>query len=154
MSQDYLNALQKVALGCEEEERRFRREAERRIAALAEARTHAYRRYNVLKAMVEAASAEVECEASVSVQIGRVAALSGWSEKDAGWQDFRGALGDVASAIHADLHGAAAEAPVEAAARSVTEAFQAFETWYRCHFGAEFLALLEQPQAFQPAVDF
>src|SRR5258708_2991615 len=63
LSQDYLNALQKVALGCEEEERRFRREAERRIAALAEARTHAYPPSNALKPMVEPASPQAQCKA-------------------------------------------------------------------------------------------
>ncbi|MBI1777060.1 MAG: hypothetical protein HYR63_17115 [Proteobacteria bacterium] len=155
MSRDYLNALQKIALASEDEERQFRRDAQRRIALLAAARTEAYRRYNLLKAMVEAAAAHADCESSAAAQVSRIAALTGWSESDSGWPDFKGALAEVARTIHADLHGSGRdEEPKEVAAAAVTDAFRRFEAWYRGHYGAEFLALMEQQQAFQPAVDF
>ena len=155
MRRDFLDALQQIALAAEAEEREFRREAQRRTAELAAARINAYRRLTVLRAMVEAASAGAEREAALAAQIARVAALSGWSESDAGWRDFCAGLSPVAAAIHADLHGPTQdEAAAETEARSVTQAFLAFESWYRGHYGTEFLALLEQSPAFQPAVDF
>ena len=153
MSRDYLQALERIALAAAEEERLFRKEAQRRIEALARARVAAYRRLNVLKSMVEAASGKPEREAAIAAQVARVSQLTGWSESDAGWQDFRAALAAVAGAIHADLNeGGDASADVEA--QSVTEAFQAFERWYASHYGSDFLALLDQEPAFQPVVDF
>jgi hypothetical protein len=155
LSRDYLDALQRIASDCEAEERRYRREAQRRIEELAAARVDAYRRLNVLKAMVEAAATQAEPDASIAAQVRRVGQMTGWSESDAGWQDFRTALGEVAACIHEDLNPMdGVERSREVEARSVTAAFQSFEAWYRGHFGAAFLALLEPDAQFQPAVDF
>ena len=145
-------ALQQAATTCEEEERRFRREAQRRIDELARARIEAYRRLHVLKSMVEAARPIAEREASIGAQLRRVAQLTGWSEADGGWHDFRSALADVAAVVHLDVH------PVDGNERPdghpVIEAFLSFERWYQGHFGAPFLDLLEREPSFQPAVDF
>ncbi len=175
-SRDYLAALERIALASEAEERQFRRDAQRRIAELAAAtmgdqqfrrdaqrrivelaaaRTAAYRRYNLFKAMVETAAAHPYGDPCVAAQIARIAALTGWSESDARWPEFKQGLAEVARVIHGDLHGPAGEgSPKAQAAASVTEAFRQFEAWYRGHFGAEFVALLERQSMFQPAVDF
>jgi hypothetical protein len=144
MSTPFLDTLREAAEASEQEEAAFRRDSEQRLEALVEARVAAYRRYNLLKGMAEAAAACEAPEDREAAALDVALAEVGWSEDDAAYGEVRGELAATAAAI--------AAAPP--AGEAVLQAFARFEAWHRERFGGGFLDLLERERAFLPVVDF
>ena len=148
----YLDKLYAVAEVCGRAEMEFRSQTQHRLEAMAAERTRAYRRYHLVKEMVEAARPVAEGAACVAAQTACILAAAGWSEDDGAFDEIREQLGRVAVLIYADVHGEAAAQPE---ASAILEALEAFEIWYRERFNAEFPALLPRAaNSFQPLVDF
>jgi hypothetical protein len=146
-----LDRLWAAAETCKREEESFRRESRKQLEVLVAARIAAYRRYHLLKGMVEAAAECSSPEAASAAQLDFAIAETGWSEADAAYGDVRERLSEVASVVAAALReGAAGWDEIDAAIL----AFARFEVWYRNRFGSEFLQLLERDRAFLPVVDF
>lgn len=144
MSTPFLDTLREAAEASERQETAFRRDSERRLEALVRARAIAYRRYNLLKAMAQAAAACERHEDAAAAALDLALAETGWSEDDAAYREVRGELAATAAAI-------AAAPPADEA---VLAAFARFEAWYRERFAGAFLDLLERERAFLPVVDF
>ncbi|HEV2301291.1 MAG TPA: hypothetical protein VGR91_06945 [Stellaceae bacterium] len=144
MSTLFLDALHTAAEAREREEEAFRRDSERRLAALVAARVAAYRRYNLLKGMAEAAAADAEADGKAAAALDFALAETGWGEENAAYGEVRGELAATAAAI-------AAPPPQ---GEAVLGAFAGFEAWYEARFAGAFLDLLERERAFLPAVDF
>jgi hypothetical protein len=144
----YLDQLRSAAEASEGAEAEFRRYAERRLEALKTERVRAYRRYHLVKDMVESARPVADRATCIAVQIACVLVEAGWSESDAAYGEVRERLGRVAALVHGDLHA-------EGTPEAIFPALRAFESWYRDRFGTEFSALLPRTQrSFVPLVDF
>jgi hypothetical protein len=153
MSTNYLDELRALAESCGQEETAYREESQKRLAALADRRARAYRRYNLVREMIELARPVPDEAACIAAQTTGILAEAGWSDADAAYREVAEALAPVARLVHADLHGLAESAP--RSGNSVPRALETFEAWYRERFGTEFPAL--QPRdapSFQPLVDF
>jgi hypothetical protein len=147
----FLTTLEAAARDADAEERSYRREAAARIETLERARTFAFRRLNVLRAMAEAASRAPDPATSIGAQLGLLRDRLGWA----------GAEGETPRAVLDQLAPLAAcvDAGVRAGtAASVTEDLAAelgrFERWYSERFGNEFWALFDRYSPETPVVDF
>jgi hypothetical protein len=147
----FLTTLEAAARDADAEERSYRREAAARIETLERARTFAFRRLNVLRAMAEAASRAPDPATSIVAQLGLLRDRLGWA----------GAEGETPRAVLDQLAPLAAcvDAGVRAGtAASVTEDLAAelgrFERWYSERFGNEFWALFDRYSPETPVVDF
>ena len=144
-----LDAFETAALAAEQAETQFKREIDRRIAELEQARAFAYRRARLAAAMA-APVAAAERAAAIEARLDLAFAHMGWTGRvlDPTEQEVRAALQPVAAAIEDLVRPAEGEPP------SAAEAFAGFEAWYRARFGVEFLAVFEQRAEFRPVVDF
>jgi hypothetical protein len=155
MLPDFLDALRTAAEETERQESDYRRESRQRLETLERERTHAYRRYNLLKDMATAAAEVAEPQAAIEAQLAVAVAESGWSEARPGYADLRERLKPVAVLIHGRVHPPAAGGPAVSAADDVPDAIAGFEAWYRERFSQDFLDLLGRPApSFQSLVDF
>lgn len=153
MSPAFIEVLRGMAEAKDQEEADCRRESRQRLERLAVHRTHAYRRYNLLKDMAAAAEGQAEQAPSVEAQLAVASMETGWTEEKAGYGELRDHLRPVAILVHAALHPSAKTAKTTDPPADVAVA--AFEEWYRQRFNQDFLDLLggELP-SFQPVVDF
>lgn len=147
----FLTTLEAAASAADAEERSFRRETAARIETLERARTFAFRRLNVLRAMAEAASRAPDSATSIAAQLSLIRDRLGWA----------GADGETPRAILDQLTPLAAcvDAGVRTGtAASVTDDLSAelarFESWYSERFGNEFWALFDRYSPETPVVDF
>ena len=155
MPPDFLGQLRAAAEEKERLESDYRRESRRRLEALEAERTRAYRRYNLVKDMAEAAAAHAEAPAAIAAQLAVAITESGWSEARSGYAELRQQLEPIAALIYSHLHPPEAGANAAPALGDIPDALAAFESWYRQRFAQEFLDLLGRPApSFQPLVDF
>jgi hypothetical protein len=151
---DFLDELRTAAEEKERRETDYRRESRRLLEGLEAERTRAYRRYNLLKDMAEAAAGHAERPVAIEAQLAVAIAESGWSEARSGYSELREQLSIVAVLVHEQLYPPAGEAPASVVA-DIPAAVARLETWYRERFGQDFLDLLGRPApSFQPLVDF
>jgi hypothetical protein len=142
-----LEALERRALAAETEESAFRREAAARTAVLAQARTDAYRRLNLVRDLAPWALA---VEGSEQAPGAVLAAL----RRELAWDDdspVRLAILDAFTPVAAAL---AAAARGEAGGVDLPEAFDAFEAWYGEVQGGSFWTLFDVYVSERPVVDF
>jgi hypothetical protein len=141
----FLDQLRGVAVVLAAEEDRLRRSTRNRLAALAERRQRAHRRYHLLTAMAEAAQVP-EREAATAAAVARFARETGIHAGIGGYAELNAELQQLAAEVHAALHGEAAD-PIGR--------FIALEAWYQRRFGRDLLALLDSTEPdFRPPVDF
>lgn len=147
-----LDTLKAAAAGAGETEAAYRREASQRIASLERERVFAFRRLNLIRAVIAAVSS-VETEEEAIARA--AAALSG----EVGWDgisEARTAVLDqfaaVAKAIFAELDGKAD--PSSAESGPTLAALAAFETWYGATHAGPFWALFDQYVPQTSVVDF
>jgi hypothetical protein len=125
----FLSTLEAAAHAADAEETAFRREAAARIDTLERARTFAFRRLNVLRAMADAARRAPDPEASVAAQLERLSTL--------------------AACIDAEVRANAAAPAGEPCAELAS-----FEDWYAERFGSPFWAVFDRYSPETPVVDF
>jgi hypothetical protein len=151
---DFLHDLRVAAEEKERRETDYRRESRRLLEGLEAERTRAYRRYNLLKDMAEAAAGHAERQGAIEAQLAVAIAESAWSETRSGYPELREQLSIVAALVHEQLHPPAREAPASVVP-DIPAAVARLEAWYRERFGQDFLDLLGRPvPSFQPLVDF
>ena len=138
---DFLTDLRARAEAAAAEEASWRQEAARRGKALELARTHAFRRWNVLRDLHRAMQGGEERELAVARGLAQVCQRLGWPEApDPARQAVLDALRPVAAALLGEGEPDAAVA--------------AFEGWFEARTGGSFWALLDQPVYDTPVVDF
>jgi hypothetical protein len=147
----FLSTLEAAARAADSEETAFRREAAARIEGLERARTFAFRRLNVLRAMAEAARRAPDADASVAAQLGLIRDRLGWEHAEA---ETPRAVLERLSALAACI---AAEARVDTAAPTSGDPcaeLARFEGCYAERFGSPFWALFDRYSPETPVVDF
>jgi hypothetical protein len=147
----FLITLEAAASAADAEETAFRREAAARIQQLERARTFAFRRLNVLRAMAEAASRAPDSETSIAAQLALIRDRLGWAGADGETpRAVLDQLAPLAACVDAGVRaGTTASTPEDLSAELVR-----FERWYTERFGNEFWALFDRYSPETPVVDF
>ncbi len=147
-----IDTLKAAADRAGETEAAYRRETVQRIAALERERTFAFRRLNLMRAVIAAVSgAETEEEAAARA----AAALCyevGWDGVSEARTTVLEEFAAVAKAVFADLDRQADASPGDGAV--ALAALGAFETWYGATHTGPFWALFDQYVPQTSVVDF
>lgn len=150
---DFLTTLKDAADRAAGAETAFRREIAARTAALEQERAVAFRRLNLMRAVVESIDA-ADSEASA------LAACRSTLRGRLGWSGESEARGEVLArfdAVARALHGRPPPAGASSAACEEPDAAQtlaAFEAWYAETRGTPFWRLFENVMPETPLVDF
>jgi hypothetical protein len=126
----------------------YRVEARDRLAALEEARIGAYRRIELVDALMQAVAAGEDRATAVDAGVSRLCDMTGWAADHPAYEEVRSQLAAVAD------EGWLAAHPGEGQG-DVVRAFTRFEAWYVERFKTAFTALVarEEP-SLTPLVDF
>lgn len=130
-------------------EQAYRQEAALRIAALAQERSTAFRRLNLLRGAIKALVEAQEPESAVAHARFVIGQSLGWEEIGPRQDLVLDQLTPFFEALQAGL--ADPDAP---AAMRAQEALRAFEDWYQAEIGSDFYALFDRYMPETPRVDF
>lgn len=152
-----LAELQAAAQDAAAAEKAFKRDIDKRIAELEQARAFAHRRVDIVKAL-GAVAPEGALEACALARLKALFVHIEWineslDELDPTECEVRDALMPLATAIE-ELARARPDASRAAPSPGPIEALAAFEAWYRQRFGCEFMGSFEERANFRPLVDF
>ena len=145
----FIAALESEAKAREAAEAEFRREMNRKVAELAEARAFAFRRMNVMRALFDMVSGAEDREAAIAKAVRALRDRLGWvedSEARTGvLERYAGVAGAAFDATHPREED---EAPDPA------EALAEFEEWYASTREKPFWVLFEHYMPETQLVDF
>jgi hypothetical protein len=144
----FLDQLKAAADEASIAEQSFRREAAARIVALEHARSFAFRKANLMRAVCQAIAGADDPETAVASGSAELCSRLGWATGDG--EARTAVLHRFAPVILAVL----AERNAEAASVDVLGAIAAFEAWYVETHETPFWALFEQYVQETPRVDF
>ena len=145
---DLIARFEQAAEAAREAEDAYRREAAGRIEALAQARSRAFRRLNLLRqASTTLATAEEPSEAIARTRL-IVAQSLGWDEIGPRQELVLTRLRPVFEALQAAM------ADDRDSPDAVQEALATFEDWYGAETGSDFYALFDRYMPETPRVDF
>jgi hypothetical protein len=144
----FLSTLEAAAHAADAEETAFRREAAARIETLERARTFAFRRLNVLRAMAETARRAPNSDASIAAQLALIRDRLSWENaEDETPRAVLERLSALAACIDAEVR---ANGPSDDPCAELVR----FEDWYAERFGSQFWALFDRYSPETPVVDF
>jgi hypothetical protein len=147
----FLAILEAAAHAADAEETAFRREATARIETLERARTFAFRRLNVLRAMLEAARRAPDPDASIAAQLDLIRDRLGWAGSEGETPRLvLDRLVLLAACVDAEVRPPAADPTADDACAELAR----FEAWYTERFGTPFWALFDRYSPETPVVDF
>lgn len=139
----FLDSLAAEAERAGAAETEWRREAAQRTKALAEARTHAFRRLNLLRPVSAAIAGEAQEEAALAKGAAAFRLRLGWE-----------APSETQAAIVARFRPVLLALFERRASEGQAAALAAFESWYRTTYGKAFWDLFDQYVPETPLVDF
>jgi hypothetical protein len=152
--------LEADCTAAEQVERSARAEIEARLREVERARAFAWRRLNVLKDMLRAATDEPDRAVAVEQQLVGLFRDIGWIESSLvelgpAAMPLLDRLRPIAEALHGACHHQhAAEPPTEDLALDALAAFRAFEDWFEADRGQPFLQVFERYTPPTPLVEF
>jgi hypothetical protein len=145
----FLEVLAAAAHGAEVAEAAFRREVAARIAGLERERAFAFRRVNLMKAIVEAVGAAEDDATAIAYGRAALRTRLGWDDDSEARSAVLSSFAPVTQAIFADLVPGEDETQTD-----VRAALMQFETWYAQTHTTPFWALFEHYIPQTPLVDF
>jgi len=145
----FLDGLRAAADQAEVAERQFRREVAQRIAGLERERSFAFRRLNLMRAVVEAVTGAEEEEIAVANAVAVLREKLGWVTQSKARKEVLSRFAVVGEAAFRS-----AASPEQAPAVSVQQALADFETWYAGSHQTAFLDLFERYMPETPRTDF
>lgn len=146
---DLIASFERAAEAARQAEQRYRTEAAQRIAALAEERSTAFRRLNLVRGAVRTISDAEEPETAVARARFVVAQSLGWDEIGPPQERVLDRLLPFLEALRSGLADAGGQG-LDAAEAALRD----FEAWYRAETGSDFYALFERYMPETPRVDF
>jgi hypothetical protein len=146
----FLVALKESADSAAAVEKAYRSEAAERIRALEQARAFAYRKWNVMRPVVEAVTGAESGEIGVAAGQAVLRSRLGWTSDSEARSAVLSHFAPIAKAIFGLRTTVGRDEP----AADVREALAAFEQWYAATYAVPFWSLFEQPMAETPLVDF
>jgi len=152
MVTSFLEDLATAARGAETAEATFRREVAARVAELERERAFAYRRVNLMNAIVEAVGRAQDEPAAIAYGSAALRGRLGW---DSDSEPRVAVLAAFAPVVQAVFAGLAPDGPdKEAGARDLGKALSQFEAWYAQTHATPFWSLFEHYIPEMPLVDF
>ena len=146
-----LDTLEATARSAGAAEAAFRREAAERIKTLERERSHAFRRLNLLRPIVEAVARAESEEMAVAGGQAILRAKLGWSNDSEARSAILTRFAAVVKGMFATLHPPSERQAVPA---DILALLGAFEAWYEVVHRASFWDLFDQPMQETPVVDF
>ena len=146
----FLAVLQAAADNAAEAEAQFRRDANRRVAALEAARAFAHRRLNLMRAIADAAAGPASEEIAVANALAVLRAKLGWHGDSEARSEVISRFAVVARAVTSSFSAREDGAPEP----DVMAALAEYEAWYAENHPSPFWALFEQHLPETPLVDF
>ena len=146
----FLTDLQVVAEGAAGAEAEFRRDANRRLAALEAARAFAHRRLNLMRAVAEAATGAESEEIAVASALAVLREKLGWHGDSEARSEVLSGFAPVARAVAGIVSAREDGGPEPDVMTTLAE----FEAWYAQNHPGPFWALFEQHFPETPLVDF
>jgi hypothetical protein len=146
-----LDALEATARSAGAAETAFRREAAERVKTLERDRSHAFRRVNLLRPIVEAVARAESEEMAVAGSQAILRTRLGWSNDSEARSAILTRFATVVKGMLATLHP---RSQGEAEPIDILALLGAFESWYEEAYRASFWNLFEQPMQETPVVDF
>ena len=143
----FLDGLKAAADQAEVAERQFRREVAQRIAGLERERSFAFRRLNLMRAVIEAVIGAEEEEVAVANALAILRDKLGWVTQSEAREEVLSRFAAVGAAAFRSV----AE---QACAVHVQQALADFETWYAGSHQTPFLELFEHYMPETPRTDF
>lgn len=151
----FLAELEAAADASARAEDEFRRGVAARFKALETERAFAFRRLNLMRALVQAMAAAEDEEAAVTYARAALRARLGWASDSKARLEVVARFEPVARAMFAPCEPAEGDAESSAGARpSAKEALAAFESWYVATHPVPFWVLFENVMPETPVVDF
>lgn len=145
----FIAALESEAKARETAEAEFRREMNRKVAELAEARAFAFRRMNVMRALFDMVSGAEDREAAIAKAVRALRDRLGWVEDSEARTEVLERYAEVAGAAFDATHPREEdEAPDPA------KALAEFEEWYASTREKPFWVLFEHYMPETQLVDF
>lgn len=146
---DLIARFEAAAEAARQAEDGCRREAAARIAVLAQERSTAFRRLNLVRSATRALVEAQEPETAVTRARFIVGQSLGFEEIGPRQELVLDRLTPFLAALQAGLAD-----PAAPAASTAQEALREFESWYRTEIGSEFYALFDRYMPDTPRVDF
>lgn len=146
----FLTALSAAAKACEEAEAEFRRAMNEKVAELAQARSFAHRRMNVMRALVETVQGNADRDAAVDRAVYLLRDRLGWREDSPARNEVLAKYSDVTIAAHAMFHPEEGDHNLP----ELGEALATFEDWYLEARDKPFWVLFEHFMPETQLVDF
>ena len=146
----FLAVLQAAADNAAEAEAQFRRDANRRVAALEAARAFAHRRLNLMRAIADAAALPESEEIAVANALAVLQEKLGWRGDSEARSEVLSRFAPVARAVAGSVSAREDGAPEPDVMSTLAE----FEAWYAENHPGPFWALFEQHLPETPLVDF
>jgi hypothetical protein len=146
----FLAVLQAAADNAAEAEAQFRRDANRRVAALEAARAFAHRRLNLMRAIADAAALPESEEIAVANALAVLQEKLGWRGDSEARSEVLSRFAPVARAVAGSVSAREDGAPESDVMTTLAE----FEAWYAENHPGPFWALFEQHLPETPLVDF
>lgn len=146
-----LDALEATARSAGAAETAFRREAAERIKTLERDRSHAFRRVNLLRPIVEAVARAESEEMAVADSQAILRTKLGWSNDSEARSAILTRFATVVKGMFATLHP---RSKGEVEPIDILALLDAFESWYEEAHRASFWNLFDQPMQETPVVDF
>ena len=143
----FLDGLQTAAKQAEAKEAAFRREISTRFAALERERAFAYRRLNLMKAIVEAIAPAEDGKMAVVYALAMLQTRLGWETDSEARAAVLAHFAPVAQAVFVCL-------TADDGGADVSAALSQFETWYTAGHATPFWTLFEHHMPETPRVDF
>ena len=150
----FLGELHAAAVAAQKDEIEFRNSVAAQIARRERERQFAFRRVEIARGMLSAASVAGTREQAVQRQIAALKAELGWHSDTGLRPRIYEAWTPVAEAVWLSLKAEAKEGGETSPEVSVQAAMRTFEAWYEAQIGAPFLALLDHEIPEMPVVEF
>jgi hypothetical protein len=145
----FLTSLREAADTASVAEKSFRRESAERIKTLEQERAFAFRRFNVMRLVVEAVTAAESEEIGVGAGLAVLRSRLGWSSDSESRSAVLSRFAPVVQTAFSNTRDTAEEP-----APNVGEALAEFESWYASTYAISFWSLFEHQMAETPVVDF
>ena len=146
----FLAVLQAAADNAAEAEAQFRRDANRRVAALEAARAFAHRRLNLMRAIADVAAQPESEEIAVANALAVLQEKLGWRGDGEARSEVLSRFAPVARAVAGSVSAREDGGPEPDVMTTLAE----FESWYAQNHPGPFWALFEQHFPETPLVDF
>lgn len=145
----FLDALKAAADHAEAAEAQYRKEAARQLAAVEQARTFAFRRLNLMRAVSNAMAPAQDEETAVAGALAVLREKVGWGTDSDARSEVLSRFTPVVQAVYRAL-----DANERANADAAQSALAGFENWYAGSHQAPFWTLFDQYYVETPRVDF